>query len=455
MAGESTRQAPAHVVILGLGPSVEAYMDRVKRLGGAHALADEIWAVNALGDVFTCDRIFHMDDVRIQEIRAAAAPDGNIAAMLSWMRKHPGPIYTSRAHEDYPGTIDFPLEAVINSIGFSYFNSTVAYAVAYAIHLGVREISLFGVDYTYANYHHAEKGRACVEFLLGIAAARGIQIALPDSTSLMDACAPKLYGYDTLDVEIDNVDGRARVVFTPHDRLPTAAEIEAEYDHSRHPSPLVKEPASAAPLPEMFGGMPTRANEALYRLLTDYPEVSYILDVGSGDGRHAQIMRDHGRGVVTVSMSPPADHIGDFLDLPDQDKHFEAIWASHVLEHCPDPGAFLRKCHDLLPEGGILAVTVPPAKHEVVGGHVTIWNAGLLLYQMVLAGFDCREARVSGLYADGPGLAPYNISVIVRKRSAELPQLKCDTGDIELLAHLFPVPVTHGFDGRLNPINWH
>jgi hypothetical protein len=45
-----------------------------------------------------------MDDVRIQEIRAAARPESNIATMLGWMRKHPGPIYTSRLHPDYPAS---------------------------------------------------------------------------------------------------------------------------------------------------------------------------------------------------------------------------------------------------------------------------------------------------------------------------------------------------------------
>jgi len=31
------------------------------------------------------------------------------------------------------------------------------------------------------------------------------------------------------------------VAFKPHNRRPSAAEIEHRYDHSRHPSPLVKE----------------------------------------------------------------------------------------------------------------------------------------------------------------------------------------------------------------------
>jgi hypothetical protein len=234
--------APSHVAILGLGPSLAQFMSLARGLGGRNAYCDEVWAINSLGDVFQCDRVFHMDDVRIQEIRAAAAPESNIAVMLKWMRKHPGPIITSRAHPDYPGLVEFPLQDVINDLGFAYLNNTAAYAVAYAIHIGVSKISLYGCDFTYPNAHDAEKGRACVEFWLGFAKARGIQIATANSSSLIDACVPweeKLYGYDTVKVSMKKDGEKYAVEFTPRDALPTAEEIEARYDHSAHPNKLV------------------------------------------------------------------------------------------------------------------------------------------------------------------------------------------------------------------------
>ena len=236
---------PAPVVILGLGPSLEGYIDYVKRLGSRHAYADEVWAINAAADVIQCDRVFHMDDVRIQQIRANARPRSNISNMLTWLRTHPGPIYTSRLHPDYPGLVEYPLEAVINSCGIAYINNTAAAAVAFAVHIGVQQISLWGCDYTYANAHDAERGRACTEFHLGIAKARGIRIGLGNATSLMDACeheASGLYGYDTLDLDISGGgDQPVQVRFTPKAVLPTAEEIERAYDHTRNPNPLVKD----------------------------------------------------------------------------------------------------------------------------------------------------------------------------------------------------------------------
>lgn len=157
-------------------------------------------------------------------------------------------------------------------------------------------------------------------------------------------------------------------------------------------------------------------------------------------------MRNFGKAVTTVSLQEPADHVGDFLEWEGQPGSFDAVWACHVLEHQPDVGAFLAACRRQLRDGGILAVTVPPPKHEIVGGHVTLWNAGLLLYNLILAGFDCRDATV-GTYG-------YNISVIATKREIQLPTLAFDHGDIERLAGFFPVPVAEGFDGRLPDIGW-
>lgn len=234
---------PKHVAILGLGPSVNQFTDICKSLGGRQQYCDEVWAINALGNVIACDRIFHMDDVRIQQIRAEARPESNIAAMLAWMKNTSTPIITSRTHPDYPSLVEFPLEDVLDALQFDYFNSTAAYAVAYAIWLGVEKISLFGCDYTYPNAHDAEKGRACLEFWLGQAAARGIKIGLPKRTTLMDALysrQERLYGYDTRTVTIDHdAEGRLHVMFSEVEQLPTADEIEAAYDHTQHPNALV------------------------------------------------------------------------------------------------------------------------------------------------------------------------------------------------------------------------
>ncbi|NDZ12047.1 hypothetical protein C7T35_15425 [Variovorax sp. WS11] len=234
---------PFHVAILGMGPSVRQYLEITKRMGGRKAFCDETWCINALGNVFDCDKVFHLDDVRIQEIRAAAKPDSNIAHMLKWLKSYQGPVITSRAHPDYPCLVEFPLADVLTANPLGYFNSTAAYAVAYALHVGAKKITCFGMDFTYPDAHDAEKGRACVEFWLGIAAARGVELSLPKTTSLMDAMNPqaqRFYGYDCVDLNITHDGQRVNVDFVERATLPTAEEIEAAYDHSRHPNQLVE-----------------------------------------------------------------------------------------------------------------------------------------------------------------------------------------------------------------------
>ena len=107
----------------------------------------------------------------------------------------------------------------------------------------------------------------------------------------------------------------------------------------------------------------------------------------------------------------------------------------------------VTKVKSLLIDNGILIITVPPLKHNIVGGHVTLWNMGLLLYNLVLAGFDCSQAKCKKY--------GYNISVIVRNRTTNLPSdLHMDCGDLEKLSNYFPCEFGQNIDGNMVSINW-
>ncbi|MEM7776459.1 MAG: methyltransferase domain-containing protein [Pseudomonadota bacterium] len=207
-------------------------------------------------------------------------------------------------------------------------------------------------------------------------------------------------------------------------------------------------PTSTYPLRSpigMFADTRLRGSEALERFIA-YKDVSTVLDIGAGAGHQAAIMRNAGKSVTCISLCEPTDILVDYLNFAAA-RHYDGIWASHVLEHQPNVGLFLKKCFSDLRDSGVLAVSVPPMKHNVVGGHLALWNAGLLIYNLVIAGFDCSEARV--------GSYDYDISVIVRKKAATLPpDLQYDAGDIEKISHFFPVAVRQDFDGRLPDINW-
>ena len=218
---------PKSVAIVAMGASAQMYLAVAAQRGGRHEVAENTWAINGMGGVIEHDLLFHMDDCRLQESRTGTE---NIQCMLKWLRRHPR-FFTSKAYPEYPGAIEFPLEDVVNSVGSTYLNNTVAYAVAYAIHIGVNTLSVWGADYTYPDRHKAESGRGCVEFLLGIAAARGIAIQVPDKSSLLDADVPpewKPYGYDAYHVRFDEAGGRTVVTKDPKE-LPAPDEIEKRY----------------------------------------------------------------------------------------------------------------------------------------------------------------------------------------------------------------------------------
>lgn len=165
------------------------------------------------------------------------------------------------------------------------------------------------------------------------------------------------------------------------------------------------------------------AGQALQKLVDDY-EFETVLDIGSGQGLHADILCNQGKQVTTVDFGTSyyfakskKNHninafYGDFYDFPETEL-YDAIWCAHTLEHQLNPNIFLKKINRLLKPGGVLAITVPPFKHEVVGGHFTLWNAGTLLYNLVMANFDCSEPAILQY--------GYNISIIIKKKYIELP----------------------------------
>ena len=140
-------------------------------------------------------------------------------------------------------------------------------------------------------------------------------------------------------------------------------------------------------------------------------------------------------------------YLGDFLQVS-IDKQYDALWCAHVLEHQLNPNIFLTKIHSLIKENGYLCIIVPPRKPTIVGGHVSIWNAGLLLYHLVHAGFDCSEAIVRQY--------DYNIGIIVKKRSMKLPKIHYDIGDLIKLQHFFPTALNlcnDSFNGDILNLN--
>jgi hypothetical protein len=198
-----------------MGSSHSDYILNSLMAGSRQALFDEVWAINAMGGVIDCDRIFMMDGASYLMNDTKGMSD-DCSGYAGFIKNTKVPIYTAFPEPDVaPTSIAYPLEFVLQSIKYPYLNTTVAYALALAIAEGIQEVSLYGCDFTYADKHASESGRGCVEFLIGVAVSRGIKINVAASSTLLDSnCPDKFYAYGGRVNLVSSEDGTTKVEFS-------------------------------------------------------------------------------------------------------------------------------------------------------------------------------------------------------------------------------------------------
>ena len=194
----SKKMEDKNIAIVAMGQSqIDFHLSQV------HSVSfDEVWAVNAMiGVLPRIDRAFILDPMsRFLDSEDAGSMTKMMRLVLPTAYY---PIYSCELDERVPAVEEYPLEEVVGKLGCSYFNNTIAYAIAYALWSNVKSIAVFGVDFTYkSNMHFAEAGRGCVEFWLSKCIDAGIDVSIAPRSSLLDTdigFKDKLYGYHRLD----------------------------------------------------------------------------------------------------------------------------------------------------------------------------------------------------------------------------------------------------------------
>lgn len=167
-----------------MGLSVHDYMkDRLTN----NTEFDEVWCINRIGGILNCDKVFMIDDAMLLRHERAG---------YEWLDDTTTPVFTKKKYEELSDAlVEYPYDEIKEKFGTGYFSNTVAYAIAYAIHTGVKELIFFGCDYDYNGMTH-EVNRAGTEFWIGIAYALGVKIKVSDQSSLMNMNGVQSYAYD-------------------------------------------------------------------------------------------------------------------------------------------------------------------------------------------------------------------------------------------------------------------
>ena len=101
------------------------------------------------------------------------------------------PIISVELDDRLPNSELFP----IDDMPRKYFTSSLAYMIAYAIYKGATDIRLYGVPLVLKEEYLEQK--SCVEFWLGVATGKGIEVVVHGRTSLFSTGTHAgRYGYE-------------------------------------------------------------------------------------------------------------------------------------------------------------------------------------------------------------------------------------------------------------------
>jgi len=109
--------------------------------------------------------------------------------------------------------------------------------------------------------------------------------------------------------------------------------------------------------------------QQLLKALAGYTQRRRLLDVGCGDGQLLQTARDEDWDAVGIDLSESAILLchrrglaasrTDFFDESLDEKRFDVIVMSELIEHVPSPQRFLKRAEELLAADGVLYLTTP------------------------------------------------------------------------------------------------
>jgi len=187
-----TGVVPERVALVSLGVTHQDYVSEWLNHDPSDTVfgRDETWTLNRGGLVFKHDLLFVMDYLEGERTKWPRY------GQMLW--NHDKPIITSQA-ENWPDHVHlFPEYALRSHFGakHDYYHNSIPWIIAYAVWIGVKELTLWGCDYTHERSGGHEDNRANAEYWVAIARERGLKILYPETSTLCNAGKNRYwYGY--------------------------------------------------------------------------------------------------------------------------------------------------------------------------------------------------------------------------------------------------------------------
>ena len=168
------------VAIVGFAPS--------RNLAPYDDKSWQMWGVNELyhcKDVKRIDILFELHDYKwIEEGKRNKDH-------LVQLRKMEIPIWMQQHFDDIPNSLPFPRQQMHEKFGH-YFTNTISWEIALAIHIGVKELGIYGVNMATDLEYRSQ--RPSVEWMIGWVQGAGIKVTIPSESDLLKTAFQ--YGFE-------------------------------------------------------------------------------------------------------------------------------------------------------------------------------------------------------------------------------------------------------------------
>ena len=174
---------------------------KIAILGGAHTIRHapfEDWSWELWSHASCRDRCRRAPDVLFdlhpKELWGEPKRKNWDPGYLKWLKSNHLPIYMQERYPEVPASIRYPFETMITEFPRGYMTNQSAYMIALALMSGATHIAVYGCHYQAKSEYWAQRGS--MEYWLGVAEGRGVNVFIPPGCDLLNRPA-LLYGYQS------------------------------------------------------------------------------------------------------------------------------------------------------------------------------------------------------------------------------------------------------------------